>query len=158
MDPSPKPKRKANRVAFWAAAATALIGLALAAAAAVAGAVGFSNAGTALTRKDFATDASAAAFVAGHLPVPLVGSVAVHQLTYDRFTDWRLEALLDFGNASNAAAYLEQARVARQQNVAYCNDADAGHSVSYFLPKFFACGSIQPGVHASELRVECYTR
>ena len=156
MEPSQKIKRKASRVTYWIAAAVALFSLVFAAA--VLGAVAFSNAGTALTRKDFATDASAAAFVAEHVPAPFVGSVAVRQLTYDGFTDWRLEALLEFGNASSAESYLEQARAARQQNVAYCGDVDAGQTVLYFLPKFSACGSIQPGPLANELRVECYTR
>ena len=156
MDPSQSSKRKVRRLVGWTAAAMVLFSLAFGAV--VVGAVAFSRAGASLTRKDFATDASAAAFVAGHLPAPFEGTVAVHELAYDRFTDWHLEALLDFGNASNAEAYLAQARAVRRQNGAYCGDVDAGQAVDYFLPKFSACGSIRPGPHASELRVECYTR
>jgi len=156
MEASPPNKRKTNRRWGWVAAAGAVFTLALGAA--VIGANAFSSAGTSLTRKDFTTDASAAAFVAGHLPAPLAGTVLVRELTYDRFTDWRLEALLDLGDASRANAYVEQARAARQQNVEYCGGGgDENDAVTYFLPKFFACGSIRHGSRASELRIECNT-
>jgi len=156
MEASPPPKRKTYRLTGWVVAAVAVFTLGLGAA--VVGAVAFSNAGTSLARKDFTTDASAAAFVAAHLPAPLAGSVVVRKLTYERFTDWHLDALLDLDDANSANAYLERARAARQQNVEYCGGADDSGTVSYFLPKFFACGSIQRGSRASELRIECYTR
>jgi len=134
-----------------------LLGLVMLAAA-IAAARLFSLAGTSLTRKDFKTDAQAAAFVSDHLPVPFAGAVVVRELTYDRFTDWRLESLVDLGTTSAAEAYLEKARTARRQNDGYCGGSESGDAVRYFLTQFTACGWIQHEPGASVLRIECNTR
>jgi hypothetical protein len=149
-----------KRYLWWAAAGVVVIGLSLGTL--IVGAIAFLGAGTSLTRKDFATEASARAFVDEHLPAPLPASVIVHGLNYDRFTDWRLEARLTFPDRASLEVFLEQTRVARQLDVNYCGnteeDAGLGDTVPYYLPKVSACGSIHRGPHPTEVLVECNTR
>ena len=162
MDQSRDAKPKARRHLWWAVTIVAIIGLSGAVLA--IGAVAFSSAGTSLTRKDFATDASARAFVDGHVPATLPANVAVRSLIYDRFTDWRLEAHLIFASAASLDAYFEQARAARHLNATYCgttdddDDAGAGDTVPYYLPNLSACGSFRRGPLPNEVHVECNTR
>lgn len=59
---APSKSKIKTRYIVWFAVATALV-LGLLAAILALGALAFSNAGTSLTRKDFATEASARAFV-----------------------------------------------------------------------------------------------
>jgi hypothetical protein len=124
----------------------------------IIGAIAFSNASTSLTRKDFASNAKAAEFVSAHLPAPLAGAIAVRTLTYEAFTDWHLDAVIDLGTAQAADDYLESAKKKRHLNPEYCGTTDIGGSVYYFLSKVSACGAISRGRGASELRVECHTR
>jgi hypothetical protein len=160
---APQETKSKTRLVVWFAVAVALV-LGVWAAILALGALAFSSASTSLTRKDFATEASARAFVDEHLPVALPTSVAVRSLAYERFTDWHLDTRLEFGTAMDADAYLRNAHLARQLNVEYCGntdddrDAGAGNTVSYFLPKSFACGSLSRGSQPTQIRVECYTR
>jgi len=159
---APSKDKTKTRYIVWFAVAIALV-LGLLAAILALGALAFSRAGTSLTRKDFATEASARAFVDDHLPVPLPASVAVRSLTYERFTDWHLETRLEFANANDVEAYLHQAHALRQLNVEYCGstddiDASVSNTLPYYLPKFFACGSLRRGPQPTQLQIACYTR
>ena len=161
MAPPTKTKTR-TRFMVWFAVAIALV-LGLWAVVLALGALAFSSASTSLTRKDFATEASARAFVDEHLPVPLPPSVAVRSLVYEGFTDWHLETRLEFANTEDIDVYLHHAYTMRQLNVEYCgdtDDSDAGisNTTPYFLPKFFACGSLSRGPQATQLQVTCYTR
>ena len=124
----------------------------------IIGAIAFSNASTSLTRKDFASNAKAVEFVSAHLPAPLTGAIAVRTLTYESFTDWHLDAVIDLGTAQAADDYLESAKKKRHLNPEYCGTTDIGGSIYYFLSNVSACGAISRRGGASELRVECYTR
>ena len=120
----------------------------------VSAALSFS--GTDLSLGDFETQGDARHFVSEHLPVRLSDGVQVEQLSYQRFTDWRLEAVLRFESPDGADKYLERVRGARQLDANYCFH-DATMEGAYFLAKWHACGELerQPG---TRVRVQCHTR
>jgi hypothetical protein len=115
--------------------------------------------GTSLTRDDFPTPADAAAFVSDHVPVRLPAGAVVHDLTYERFTDWHLRATVHLGSNEAVNEYLRQSHDNHQEDVDYCGPASStASSVSYFLPQWHACGNLARAPEQGALTVVCYTR
>ena len=149
------PRASWRRLLPWALASVLLVGGALVGVVIVAASL---LSGTTITRRSFATEAEAVAFVNGHLPRPLPAGTIVRELTYDRFTDWHLAATVDTGSSEAAREYLAGARALRQRNPDYCGSDGSGPTVDYFLSKWSACGAITPGPEPGMLQVACFTR
>lgn len=115
-------------------------------------------AGTSLGVDDFASGAEARDFLDSHLPVGLPEDAVIRALTFDRFTDWHLEATVDLGSAHAAAAYLGRAEEVRARDPEYCGPGSSSASVDYFIAKWHACGAIVRANAKGLLRVTCYTR
>ena len=153
---TPPPRPRWQRHLPWIAGAVVLVLVLAAGAFIVLLARLFS--GTSLTRGDFPTPAEAADFVSDHLPAPLPPGATVHELRYERFTDWHLEAKVDLGSPAAIDDYLQRAREHHEQNVDHCGPSDSDpRALSYFLPKWHACGSITV-TETGGLAVRCATR
>jgi hypothetical protein len=93
-----------------------------------------------MTLDDFDSNAEALAFVSDHLTEPLPQGATVTALRYDRFTDWHLEATV---KVSSPHAYVGAVRGNRgPSSSGYCNESESATSVSYFLAKWHACGTV----------------
>lgn len=110
-----------------------------------------------LSLADFDTQDDARRFVSEHLPVQLGDGVRVEALTYERFTDWHLDALLRFESSAGAGRYMQRVRGVRKLNVDYCYH-DATMEGAYFLAKWHACGQLEQESSGARLRVRCHTR
>ena len=107
--------------------------------------------------KDFASPAQARDFVSAHLPAPLPVTAVVDELRYQSWTDWHLQARVRFDSPEGVASYVEQARLQRTLNDAYCGSSEPSGGVRYFLDDVTACGSATVLSPAS-LKVVCHTR
>lgn len=114
--------------------------------------------GTSLTRGDFTTPAEATAFVSDHLPLSLPDGANVTTLTYERFTDWHLEAAVRLPSAEAVRDYLSRARAGRTDDVEYCGpSSETSETVSYFLSQWSACGTVNAAAQDT-ITVRCHTR
>lgn len=142
----------------WVLLGLAVLGLATVAGLGLVVAPAASSLGSTKELKDFASQAQARDFTSAHLPTPLPSSALIEALRYERFTDWRITARVRLPSAAALDQYVEQTKQDRKTDDAYCGAGEPSLGVSYFLPKLFACGTVQRGASASILEMACNTR